>query len=284
MGVRALDPAKRTSMPNSHASLALVLSLAVFASACKNDDDDPNDGGTSAATDMTGSTTAPGFTTFEATSSSGTSSTSGTTIADDDDTGGVPPRLCGETPRAERVTLIDDLEDETTPRVEGRTGGWFVTNDGTLGEQFPEATYPVERTDEDPHGGDYAIRTWGSGFTDWGAEIGIAFNYDGLGDCPYDVSVFEGVSFWAKGEGEVDFLIASAPTVPVDSGGSCTGNCWDDFGIVIELGDEWHYYEVRWEDPAQKGWGRRATFDAARDMWLHGSERSAESFDSRLDA
>lgn len=268
-------------MPTSYGTLSFALSLAIAASACKNDDDHSSEG-TDVATGASGTSTTQGFTTWEGTSSSSTSgTTTGTTTSDDDS--GTPPRECGETPRAERATLIDDLENETPPRSEGRMGGWFLAHDGTSGEQFPAATYPLERTDEDAHGGDYAIRTWGSGFTDWGAEIGISFNYDGFGDCAYDVSSFAGVSFWAKGEGEIDFLVATEPTVPVSFGGTCTGTCWDDFGIVIELGDEWQHYEVRWEDLAQQGWGTRATFDPASVMWLHWSDRSAESFDIWLD-
>jgi len=269
----------------------LPVTLLAAVLACGDDQaaaDQTGTDGTAASTGTgdstgtgTGSTTsASGFSTTGATSTSSTSSTTEDDSAGDET---ATPWVCEDLPRAETTSLIDDFENGPPPQVDGRRGGWYTWNDMSGGTQVPEINGPVYPTDEDAHGGQYSVHTTGSGFSDWGAEIGISLNYYDGRDCPYDVSNYEGLSFWAKGEGEVRLRVASRATVPVESGGLCRNGCWDDFGMDLELTDTWQLFEVRWDEMTQSGWGMPAEFDPTDVLWIHWIDESGESVDIWLD-
>lgn len=191
-----------------------------------------------------------------------------------------PPRSAGEVP------LIDDFEAPSLPAVDGREGGWYVYNDGTGGVQTPEGS--IERSTENPHRGQYAGRTHGEGFTDWGAAMALAIQTigtNGGGNCPYDASAYDGITFWARGEDRIFVHITTMNTAPVDQGGRCavTAECWDDFGAHISLTDEWTRYTLAWDELAQSGWGLPTEFDPREILLLHWQDEDASSFDIWID-
>lgn len=67
---------------------------------------------------------------------------------------------------ATSTRLVDDFEDGDM-RAIGPLGWWYPVNDGTA----------AQGTGIEPIGGDgtniYALRTYGSGFSDWGAGLGV---------------------------------------------------------------------------------------------------------------
>ena len=80
-----------------------------------------------------------------------------------------------------------------------------------------------------------------------------------------DVTQFDGVSFYAKGQGgeKVRFLAAIPATDPVSDGGDCDEGasvCWDHPGKAFLLSDQWQQYHFAWKDLAQYGWGTKADF------------------------
>jgi hypothetical protein len=97
----------------------------------------------------------------------------------------------------------------------------------------------------------------GSGFKAFGAGMGY-----GLG-C-YDVSVFDGVSFWAKGNAGTDNLIAFQAVLPethaVADNGDCLAKCYDHPSAQLMIGPEWKQYSWRFSDLRQAGFGGVASY------------------------
>lgn len=242
------------------------------------------------STEFGTSTTGDGFTSGPGTTSSASTSTSTSgpeEPLDDTTTGSSSVQwTCPEPRAALSEPLIDDFEAPDLPPYDGREGGWYVYNDGSGGTQIPENT--IERTEDEPHRGRFAARTHGSGFSDWGAAMALAIQTTGLetaGNCPYDASAFDGISFWARGEGQILFHITTMNTAPTDQGGRCTdtAHCWDDFGQQISLTETWTHYTISWDDLRQAGWGVATSFDPREILLLHWQDQSASSFDIMLD-
>jgi len=168
--------------------------------------------------------------------------------------------------------LIDDLEtlaedgspggDNAIPEVDGRLGYWYTYNDATPGAtQEPVGDFVPTA---DGYNSSYSAMTSGADFAEWGAGVGVNFNTVGDIGCPYDASVYMGISLCVKGTGSASVRITTAATTPVAEGGQCTGDgCYDHFATSIALTADWACHEIRWADLSQGGWGTTATFDPA---------------------
>jgi len=88
--------------------------------------------------------------------------------------------------------LIDDFEDGNSRAKEPR-GWWYPINDGTGTQGF--GIEPVSAGDSSV----YALRTHGSGFTDWGAALGVDLL---AGSTPVDASSFQKLCFLARVESD----------------------------------------------------------------------------------
>ncbi|HET6279944.1 MAG TPA: hypothetical protein VFH73_03230, partial [Polyangia bacterium] len=97
----------------------------------------------------------------------------------------------------------------------------------------------------------------GTGFKSFGAGMGY-----GLG-C-YDVSVFDGVSFWARGNAGAGNLIAFQAVLPethaVADNGDCLAKCYDHPSAQVTIGPEWRQYAVPFADLRQAGFGGVASY------------------------
>lgn len=204
-----------------------------------------------------------------------------------------PPIECGPTPVGGTDPLVDDLEleegqtepDSLIPSVDGRQGFWFTYNDGTAGgtQEPPEPFVPSAGGANDS---ELAARTWGDGFTTWGAGMGISLNNDFGGDCPYDVSAFTGVGFWMQGAGTVRMHVSTQATVPPELGGTCNaapGMCHDDHGVDLMASETWTYHELAWDEMTQQGWGQAAAFDPTQVLQLHWQVGPGVAFDVWVD-
>ena len=89
--------------------------------------------------------------------------------------------------------LIDDFEDLNNHAAYD-VGWWFIVNDGT-GTQSYEIVPPGDRP-----GDKGALHSSGSGFTGWGAEVGVSLSGTGAGGS-YDASRFSALEFSAKSAG-----------------------------------------------------------------------------------
>ncbi|MEM9454086.1 MAG: hypothetical protein AAGF11_07895 [Myxococcota bacterium] len=241
---------------------------------------DPND--TSTPGDSTTTGPPPMVTTSGAGSESGSEGGSGSSSGD-------PPAACGDTPIGGEHALIDDLEvepgevdpDSNIIEHDGRVGSWYVYNDGSGGglQNGGDAFMPQPGGAE---GSAYTARTWGEGFDTWGAGMGVAINAS-MTDCPYDAAAFEGISFWARGTGTVRVQLPIMATVPTEAGGTCSGVCYDTFGLEVELTDVWTFYAFAWDELAQQGWGDPAMFDPQELMQVQWQAPAATEFDIYVD-
>jgi hypothetical protein len=169
--------------------------------------------------------------------------------------------------------LIDDLEDgnKTIRAVAGRQGSWYAFNDGR-GMQTP----PVGGFTAFAGGAEssqYATHTWGQGFSDWGAGIGVDLNNPG--EQPqdprrsvYDVASFSGFSFRARGTGAIRFMVITRAVVDAVDQGTCEPQqdrpCFDAHGARIRLAADWTQHRVRFSELSQEGWGVTAGFEAGQ--------------------
>lgn len=189
--------------------------------------------------------------------------------------------------------LIDDLEQETTliPSIEGRIGAWYTYNDESDGgEQYPKPNAdPFMQTHEHNARGIYAARTYGGGFTMWGAGMGFDIHNipceadedgnpidencdpDGM-RMPYDIGGYSGIAFFAKsllGPTDVMFKVPTTLETPLDDGGDCDPDddsmgkpCEDSYNFMFTAGSEWTLIEVEFEDDLkQGGWGEKFGWD-----------------------
>jgi hypothetical protein len=161
----------------------------------------------------------------------------------------------------------------------GRRGYWYTYNDKTAGATqtpaagaaFTDSAIMPPRTYGDGGTSTKAARTQGSGFTAYGAGMGVHLNDPGGGAAlqTYDASMYTGVTFWAMGSagGAVRFDVSDKATDP--SGGVCMGTsgqnqCSDYHGHTLTLTTSWQPFTFTWADLTQLGWGYvEASLDTA---------------------
>jgi endoglucanase len=73
----------------------------------------------------------------------------------------------------------------------------------------------------------------------------------------YDASKFGGIAFWAKrGPGSTGKVRLKIPDTNTDPDGGVCSECFNDFGVDLNLGDEWAFYTIPFDKMKQmKGWG-----------------------------
>ena len=122
---------------------------------------------------------------------------------------------------AQRSGLIDDFEDLNNHAAYD-LGWWWYVNDHT-GTQTFEFKTPSDRP-----GDKGALHSTGSGFSNWGAEVGVTF------DKPYDARQFSALEFSA--ESGSSGTITAMTVWLVDSNNS--------FGYPAPLELTWQTYRV----------------------------------------
>lgn len=166
---------------------------------------------------------------------------------------------CGGVPTSAEPR-IDNFEDgDTYPIAEtGRLGAWHIPP--LSGDQV--LTFEIE-----PHGADgtdFAARVTVAGF-DSRASLGASLRFDREGvSCPYNVSDYGALGFYARGSGTLDLLLDTTDTWSTEFGGACRDDieqCWDVHHKLIPLTSDWKYHEVRWDAFSQAGWGMLVAFN-----------------------
>ncbi len=226
---------------------------------CDNTTSSSGAGGASSTigTPMAGATSVAGSATASGGSSMG--SAGGSALACS-----APLRAGGQFP------LIDDMEDNDvfTSNLEGRVGVWFTYDDDTPGADVHPLTDAANfymSLDVDPLStGRYVAEFSGSGFTTWGAGMGLVLS----NSCPYDASVYKGVRFYARADRAqiVYVLFPTAGTNLPSDGGSCQASpdrgCYDANQTQLVLDVQWQSFYVDFASLSQQGWGVPAPFDA----------------------
>lgn len=165
----------------------------------------------------------------------------------------VPIAACDYAVGGTGSALIDDFEDGnvTTLEHDGRAGTWFFYDDATSGTR-------ADSVEIDPQGerSGRVLSFSASGFTDWGSGFGVGFNWNS-GQCTYDASVYDGVEFWLKGEGNTRVTLQNLSVRPIALGGQCPtdASCFDSHGVDLTLPATWTHFRLPFADFLQAGWG-----------------------------
>jgi hypothetical protein len=162
--------------------------------------------------------------------------------------------------------LIDDMEDGDGAilLVEQRAGVWFSFNDKSGGEQFPasdQETFVMSELDPPRPGSRRAARSYGHGFSEWGAGVGFEL----MVQKAYDVSRYAGITFLAKRDesatnatSAVRFAVTDVATTPrgyVCEHDQPEPHCSDYFGAYVNLTPSFRRYSFEWQDLHQEGFG-----------------------------
>jgi hypothetical protein len=163
--------------------------------------------------------------------------------------------------------LLDGFEDNdlTVELSDGRSGVWYLFDDGTVGEEGPAPFVCSKLVSAPAQLGLLAMHVTATGFTGWGSGLGVDFR---AGKKPYDASQLSGVRFWARvGEGKnTRHRVQLADSTTDKLGGKCNPaltapdgeKCEDHFGKNLILTTSWTEYVVPFADLSQIGWGQPA--------------------------
>lgn len=176
----------------------------------------------------------------------------------------------GEAIACTRSAVIEDGEDnDHQVVVHADRNGYIYTFRG--GETQVEPTAGADggvftMSLGGANGSQHAARMHGTVGGDEGAFAGLGFNFTDP-QLAFDASDYEGISFFARrgpnSGGNVRLKIPDRKTFP--AGGECS-ECYNDFGVDLELSEQWQHFVFRFEELAQlPDWGspRPSSIDAS---------------------
>lgn len=173
-------------------------------------------------------------------------------------------------PASEGMISDGEANSNQVNAVKGRGGYWytFVDKNGSS----------VTPTSGD-QGGTFTMAPGGANGTKFAAhmtgQVGTADTvYAGMGlnflepKGPYDATAYKGISFWAKkGPGSTSKVRLKVPDTNTDPDGKVCKECYNDFGMDLNLTDQWTQYVVPYIGMTQmKDWGnpRMPGIDSSR--------------------
>jgi hypothetical protein len=145
--------------------------------------------------------------------------------------------------------LIDNMEDGDgyICRGNGRVGQWYSYGSNiTPLPPGPAPTAPISPAPVVPprSGSAFAMHLAGSSITAvTGSALGVDLQLNGATYGVYDASVYSGISFYAKGNVNIDVLVDSGPTTLPMYGGSCLSVC-TPYQTSVALTPSWTLYTV----------------------------------------
>lgn len=157
--------------------------------------------------------------------------------------------------------VIDDGEDNNNQisAQKNRGGYWYTFSDKTGTTVTPIAgaaggTFSMSRGGA--NGSEFAVNMNGKVAATGTVYAGVGFNFADP-KAPFDVSSYKGVSFWAKrGENSTGSVRVKLPDVNTDEDGKVCTECFNDFGVDLELTTTWTKYTVVFSWAQQMaGWG-----------------------------
>ena len=99
----------------------------------------------------------------------------------------------------------------------------------------------------------------------------------------YSASGFNGLAFWAKGSPSIRVKVLVEATVPTSEGGTCSANCSDNHGIIVNLTPNWVQYTMPFASFTQEGWGTPVPFDTKHILAVQFQVGAGASFDFWID-
>jgi endoglucanase len=155
--------------------------------------------------------------------------------------------------------VIDDVADANNQIIvqDGRKGYWYTFVDKVGTTISPPAGHKFIQSPGGANGLQYSAHMLGkvssSGDPQY-AGMGFSFmNPKGA----YDASKYTGVSFFAKvGTGSQTNVRLKIPDVNTDPDGKVCTECFNDFGLDLELTDQWKKFTIPFAQMSQMdGWG-----------------------------
>ncbi len=165
--------------------------------------------------------------------------------------------------------VIDTFEDQNPalPTNEGRKGVWYQFHDSAgTNQTFGIEGIPGTRGSASQYG----VHTSGSGYTSWGAGIGVDLNASGSTKNAYDASAYTGITFWARTasvtnsgkslmvvfpDGNSVYNVAGGLTACKDipTVGATNNNCDKNMYVNVTLAAAWQKYTVNFADVSSDG-------------------------------
>ncbi|MDX2022259.1 MAG: hypothetical protein SF187_18630 [Deltaproteobacteria bacterium] len=164
---------------------------------------------------------------------------------------------------------LSDFEGGTAKllELEGRTGSWFLYDDGTAGgTQMPAKVPNMPLAAEGPGACNsmFAFHSTGSGFDSWaGVGVNLAPKASNGKKGVQNISAYSSISFRAKAANPVLVRVAISDKNSEPEGGVCTvttvttdkTRCADHFGKEITIGSGWKDYTIPFAQLSQRGFG-----------------------------
>jgi hypothetical protein len=157
----------------------------------------------------------------------------------------------------ESQAMIDDFEDRNDQVLlnEGR-GGYESTFLDTAGSTIDPSDRKFTLARGGAHGSKYAIHVTGKLAATGETYAGVGIDLRNPKK-PYNASKYKGIAFLAKaGPNATTHLRFSVPDINTDKDMKVCTECFNDFGIPVDLTEEWTRYEVPFSELKQEpGWG-----------------------------
>jgi endoglucanase len=164
-------------------------------------------------------------------------------------------------PKTEGLIADGENNSNQIADIKNRGGYWYTFSDDGNTSVTPETG---------KRGGTFAMSAGGANGTKFGArfsgQIGTGNNpYAGLGlnfvdpKGMYNASKYKGVTFWAKkGPGSTGKVRLKVPDKQTEPDGKICKDCYNDFGMDLNLTDDWTQYTILFDGMKQeKDWGSR---------------------------
>ncbi len=187
------------------------------------------------------------------------------------------------------ISTFDDGSKNVNPKLYGASGGqWFAISSGgggTINSDFV--------VDGGANGTPKAAHVFGK-LTDKGDKSYPGFQLQcKLKDTGYyDASNFTGIQFYYKCPASDTCLkrrfgIGTASTLPSDQGGTCSSNCYDNFGADMVTTPDWVKKTYAFSDIKREGWGAPVTPPDFTDhltelinvQWTNSANNTAGTYD-----
>jgi endoglucanase len=157
--------------------------------------------------------------------------------------------------------VVDDGEDNNNQVLaqKGRGGYWYTFADKggtTITPTAGAAGGTFSMSAGGANGSGFAAHMNGKVAGSGTVYAGVGFNFADP-KAPFDISAYKGISFWARrGENSTGTVRVKLPDVNTDADGKVCTECFNDFGVDLELTTTWTKYTLifAWAQQ-QPGWG-----------------------------
>jgi hypothetical protein len=157
----------------------------------------------------------------------------------------------------EQQAMVDDAEDGNDQvLLRDRRGGYLSTFVDTAGSTISPGGAAFKMEAPGAHGSKYAIHIKGKLAASGETYAGLGIDLRNPRK-PYNASKYKGVAFLAKvGPDATTHVRFTLPDVNTDKDSKICTECFNDFGIGVDLTTEWTRFEIPFSELTQEpGWG-----------------------------